>query len=234
MIDALNTVVERHPRWGFDKCFRFIRNQGHRWNHKRVWRVYCNLGLNLKRKVKKRLPIRARQPLDVPPKPNHTWSMDFMSDTLYTGMRYRTLNILDEGVREALRIEVDTSLPAARVVRILEQLKQERGLPQTIRVDNGPEFIAQSTQEWCTKNHVTLQHIQPGKPNQNAYIERFNRSFREELLDANLFMSLEQVRDMSWAWMLSYNEERPHQSLGNIPPAQFRRQIMQENSTFNL
>lgn len=234
VIEALNHVVEEHPRWGFWMCFHRLRNLGHGWNHKRVWRVYKAMKLNRKRRAKRRLPYREATPLGSPPVVNRTWSFDFMSDTIYSGTRFRVLNIIDEGVREALDIVVDTSITAARVVRTLEQLKAERGVPQAIRVDNGPEMTASVFSEWCRRNDVRIDYIQPGKPNQNAYIERFNRSYREEVLDPHIFSDLSQVRDLSWAWLLSYNEERPHSSLGNIPPAEFKRRLLAENSSLDL
>jgi putative transposase len=234
VIEALNKVVGEHPRWGFWMCYHRLRNLGHGWNHKRVWRVYKAMKLNRKRRAKRRLPYREAAPLGTPPVVNNTWSFDFMSDTIYSGTRFRVLNIIDEGVREALDIVVDTSITAARVVRHLEQLKAERGLPHAIRVDNGPEMTAGVFSEWCRRNDVRIDYIQPGKPNQNAYIERFNRSYREEVLDPHIFSNLSQVRDLSWAWMLSYNEERPHSSLGNIPPAEFKRRLLTENSSLDL
>ncbi len=169
VIAALQAIVARHGRWGFWKCFRRLRLDGHPWNHKRVWRVYCQLKLNLPRRTKKRLPRRERQTLEVPMQANALWSMDFMADTLYGGRRFRTLNVLDEGVREALAIEIDTSLRAERVVRVLEQLKDWRGLPRAIRCDNGPEYTAQPVVDWCRDHGIELRYIQPGKPNQNAY-----------------------------------------------------------------
>jgi len=234
IIDALNAVVEKHARWGFWKCFYRLRNLGHPWNHKRVWRVYTQMRLNQKRRTKKRLPERTPSPLDIPAQLNHTWSFDFMSDSLYSGQRYRVLNILDEGVREALDIVVDTSITAHRVVRTLEQIKAERGLPSVIRVDNGSEMTSQVFTDWCEAHNIRIAYIQPGKPNQNAYIERFNRSFRDEVLDPHLFSNLNQVRELSWAWRLTYNEERPHKSLGNIPPAEFKRRLNAENSSLEL
>ena len=202
VIAALNEIVSKHRRWGFGKCYHRLRHQGKNWNHKRVHRVYCAMKLNLPRRAKKRIPRRERQPLEVVKVPNEMWSMDFMHDSLYQGRCFRTLNIIDEGVREALAIEVDPSLPAARVVRVLEQLKERRGLP----------------------NQIKLPHIQLGKPTQNAFIERFNRTFRYEVLDAYLFEDLEHVREVSWKWLLDYNEERPHQALNNLTPHQFSNQ----------
>jgi putative transposase len=214
--------------------FHALRLEGHRWNHKRVWRVYCAMKLNQKRRAKRRLPDRPRVPLAVPSEPNHTWSFDFMSDTLYSGHRYRVLNIIDEGTREALDIVIGTSLPSGRVVRTLQALVAEHGKPRRIRVDNGAEMTAQLFVDWCREENIEIAYIQPGKPNQNAYIERFNRSFRTEVLDANIFSSLGQVRELAWAWLLSYNEERPHAALGNIPPAEFKRLVTVENSSIPL
>ena len=160
--------------------------------------------------------------------------MDFIIDSLYFGKRFRTLNILDEGVREILHIEIDTFLPGIRVVEALERLKTWRGIPEAIRSDNGPEFISQAFAEWCEENGVELRHIEPGKPNQNAYIERFNRTYREEVLNAYLFDSLGRVREITESWMRSYNEWRPHSSLGGLPPIIYREMLTAEVSSFGL
>ncbi len=234
VIDALNALVDKHPRWGFWKYFYALRFAGHPWNHKRVWRIYCAMKLNQKRRAKRRLPERLKTPLDAPSMANHTWSFDFMSDTLYSGHRYRVLNILDEGTREALDITVATSIPAGRLVRILDGLVAEYGAPWRIRVDNGSEMTATAFVDWCKQYNIHIVYIQPGKPNQNAYIERFNRSFRHEVLDAHLFRTLNEVREIAWAWQISYNEERPHAALGNVPPAEFKRLLTAENSINQL
>jgi len=231
---ALTTLVAAKSRWGFWKCFDALRFTGHAWNHKRVWRVYCQLRLNLPRRTKKRLPARPRQPMTVIPQPNAVWAVDFMSDTLYGGRRFRTLNLLDEGVREVLAIEVDTSLPADRVIRVLEQVTAWRGQPQAIRLDNGPEFLADRFAIWCQERQITLRYIQPGQPNQNAFIERFNRTFRHEVLDAYVFESLDQVREISAQWMQEYNEERPHDALARVPPATYRARITAGSSPLPL
>jgi putative transposase len=160
VIQALNGVVAKHGRWGFWKCHERLRLDGYRWNHKRTWRIYCAMHLNLPRRTRKRL-ARPRQPLNAPAMPNEVWALDFMSDSLYQGRRFRTLNILDEGVREALAIEIDTSLPAVRVVRTLQQLAAWRGLPKAIRLDNGPELTAQYFTDWCADQGIELRHIQP-------------------------------------------------------------------------
>ena len=211
-----------------------LRNTGHQWNHKRLWRVYCQLRLHLPRRTKKRLPLRFRQPLVVVPQPNVVWAVDFMSDTLYGGRRFRTLNILDEGVREGLAIELDTSLPAERVIRVLEQVVAWRGQPQAIRLDNGPEFIAERFTAWCADRAIALWYIQPGKPDQNAFIERYNRTYRTEVLNAYVFESLEQVREISAEWLQSYNEERPHDALAGLPPALYRANLEARNSPLPL
>jgi putative transposase len=226
VVDALNQVVSRHGRWGFWKCHDRLRLDGHLWNPKRTYRVYCAMRLNLPRRTKRRLPARLRQPLTVDAAVNQVWSLDFMSDGLYDGRRFRTLNVLDEGVREALAIEIDTSLPAKRVVRVLERLVDWRGAPLAIRLDNGPELLATEFVTWCERRGIELRYIQPGKPDQNAFIERFNRSYREEVLNAYVFADLEEVRQITRDWLRSYNEERPHDALGSLPPALYRERVL--------
>lgn len=222
IIDALKTVSEAHPRWGFGKLYHYLRNQGYGWNHKRVYRVYCAMKLNLRITHRKRLPKRFPSELAEPTVPNQTWSMDFMSDALLTGQRFRTLNVIDDFNREVLAIEIDTSLPAQRVVRVLEQITDWHGYPTRIRIDNGPEFISNTLMVWAQDHAVILDFIQPGQPAQNAYIERFNRTYREEVLDFYLFHSVKQVRDITQRWISSYNQERPHDALNGMTPAAFR------------
>ncbi|MBD1583921.1 IS3 family transposase [Pseudoalteromonas sp. S16_S37] len=232
VIDAINAQLKKSPRAGFWKCYGRLRFKGYPFNHKRVYRVYCQMGLSLKRRVKRVLPKRVAQPLEVVAQANHQGALDFMHDSLYCGKRFRTLNIVDEGTRECLAIEVDTSLPAERVVRTLEQLKAERGLPKQIRVDNGPELISACLTDWCEAHNIELVYIQPGKPQQNGFVERFNGSFRREFLDAYLFESINQVKEMVWFWRLDYNEERTHESLGDLPPAAYREKL--ENSSLQV
>jgi putative transposase len=221
VIGVLNELVARRPRWGFWKCYDRMRLEGYPWNHKRVHRVYCELRLSVSRRVKRKVPQRLRQPLAAPAVLNGTWALDFMHDALYGGRRFRTLNVLDEGNHQGLAIDVGTSIPSARVVRLMEQLIEVYGRPAAVRVDNGPELTAQTFVEWCERQAIELRYIQPGKPNQNAYIERFNRSYREEVLSAYVFESLEQVRALTDEWLQTYNEERPHDSLGRVPPLIF-------------
>jgi len=232
VIDALNEQLKKSPRAGFWKCYGRMRLKGYPFNHKRVYRVYCLMGLNLKRRTKRVRPKRVSKPLEVLPKPNHQWALDFMHDTLYCGRTFRTLNVIDEGTRECLGIEIDTSLSAERVIRTLERIKEQRSLPKQIRLDNGPELIAAKFVDWCEANDIELAYIKPGKPQQNGFAERFNGSFRREFLDAYLFENLSQVREMAWVWQQDYNHERPHDSLGRLTPVMYRQEL--ENSSLEL
>ena len=221
--EALTTLTTRHPAIGYWQCCYRLWNKGHQWNHKRIYRVYTEMKLNIRRRAKKRLPQRVKQPLTIPTTPNQVWSIDFMSDSLTDGRRFRLLNILDDFNRESLAMEVDTSLPSLRVIRVLEKLINERGCPSNIRCDNGPEFISHKLEEWCThpSRRISIQFIQPGRPMQNAYIERKNGSIRRELLNAYLFGSLAEVRILSEEWRTDYNTERPHKSLGYLSPFKY-------------
>lgn len=205
LMDALEELVKKHPTIGFWKCHYRLRRKGYTCNHKRLYRVYRLLKLNIRRKVKRRLPERVKQPLIVPDALNQGWSMDFMSDSLVDGRRFRLLNIIDDYNRESLWIEVDTSLPSLRVIRVLDRLVEMRGKPLRIRVDNGPEFVSDKLQLWCEESNIQLLFIQPGKPVQNAFIERNNGSLRRELLDAYHFFTLQEVRLMAEEWRQDYN-----------------------------
>ena len=221
VIAALTDVVARYPRWGFWKLFARMRVEGCRWNHKHVHRVYCALRLNLPRRTTRRVPRRVRQPLAAPPRLNQTWALDFMTEPLYDSRRVRLLTMLDEGNREGLEIAMGVSLPSQRVTRTLDELVAMHGCPVAIRVDNGPEFTAQTFVDWCTAHAVAIHYIQPGKPDQNAYIERFNRTYRTEVLNAHVFESIAELRAMTETWLRIYNSERPHDSLGRVPPLTF-------------
>ena len=174
--------------------------------------------LNIRRRAKKRLPARTKQALFHPDTINQVWSMDYMSDSLWDGRKFRLLNIMDDYNREVLAIEADTSLPALRVIRVLENLKQRRSLPKMIRVDNGPELISARLDAWCKDNEVQLVFIQPGKPTQNAYVERLNGSLKKEVLNAYVFRTLDEVRELTEKWRINYNFNRPHDSLNNKAP----------------
>lgn len=220
-MDRLRSLAVRHPRWGLRKMHAKLRAEGVLINRKRTARLYCMLGLNQRRKHKRRVPARVKQPLVLPIGPNITWSMDFMHDALASGRKFRTLNIMDDHNREALCIAVGTSISSVRVIRELDRLIEWRGKPERIRVDNGPEFIAQALELWCEQQGIELAFIQKGRPMQNGLIERFNRTYREEVLDANLFETMHQVREASERWIWIYNNERPHESLGNLTPRAF-------------
>lgn len=221
IIDALLELADRYRDLGFSKLFKILRRRGYPWNHKRVHRIYCALKLNKRRRGKKRLPTRHPLPLAVSAAMNRCWSIDFTSDALWSGRRFRTFNVLDDFNREALAIEVDLNLPAERVIRTLEHIAAWRGYPQQLRMDNGPEFIALATSEWAEEHDVHLEFIQPGRPMQNGYIERFNRSYREGVLDMYIFETLSEVREQTEIWMKQYNEERPHDSLNDLTPKEY-------------
>jgi putative transposase len=235
VVAALNEIVSVELRWGFWKCFDRLRQLGRTWNHKRVHRVYCQMRLNHKRRTKKRLIRRERQPLHVAAAVNAVWALDFMHDRLYSGRAFRTLNVLDEADRSALGIDVATSIPASRVIRFMGQLIEIHGKPAAIRCDNGSELTSYAFTEWCKAEGIEIRFIQPGKPDQNAFIERFNRTYRDEVLTPYLFDSLADVQQITDEWLQRYNEIRPHDSLGSLPPARYRERLLAiESSTSDL
>lgn len=214
-------LTTNQRNWGFGLCFLYLRNvKRFKWNHKRVYRIYRELELNMRIKPKKRIVRQQPEPLAAPEKKNTCWSMDFMHDQLADGRSIRLLNVNDDFNRESLAIEVDFSLPAERVIRTLERIIEWRGKPLSIRCDNGPEYISQTLKAWAEKTGVLLNHIQPGKPQQNAYIERFNRTVRYDWLNQYLFHSLSEVQEFATQWQWLYNNERPNMGLGGITPMQ--------------
>jgi putative transposase len=220
IIKELQDLAFKHPSYGFRKLLAYLRRSGHSYNHKKVYRVYKLLKLNKRRKGKRRLPTRVKQPLQQQTAINTSWSMDFMSDSMIGNRKFRTFNVMDDCSREALAIEVDTSLSARRIVRTLEKVIRQRGKPVSIRTDNGPEFTSAVFEQWCQERHIKIQYIQPGKPMQNGYIERFNRLYREAVLDAYMFFDLDQVR-LTAEWIEEYNTCRPHESSGNATPQEW-------------
>ena len=221
IITALDRLTGQHPCLGFWKLYHMLRKEGNNWNHKRVYRVYKNMLLHIRRKKKRPLPKRVRKSLLYPLQYNESWSIDFMSDTLQDGHRFRTLNVIDDYNREALVIEVDTSIGASPVTNCLERLVQDVGCPRQIRADNGPEFTSFVFQQWCAEHDIEICYIQPGKPTQNAFIERFNGSYRREVLNAYFFNSLTEVREITQQWLWYYNSSRPHEALMNKTPLEF-------------
>ncbi len=219
--DLLIGLTRAKKNWGFGLCFLYLRNvRGHGWNHKRVYRIYRELELNLRIKPRKRLKRDKPDALAVPVAPNMVWSMDFMADRLEDGRQFRLLNVLDDFNREGLGIEVDFSLPAERVIRSLNQIIEWRGKPFAIRVDNGPEYVSGKLMEWAETQGIALSHIQPGKPQQNAYVERYNRTVRHEWLDQYIIESIEEAQEFATQWLWTYNNERPNMGIGGITPAQ--------------
>ena len=223
--DAIAHWLERltynNRNWGFGLCYLYLRNvRGKRWNHKRVYRIYRELELNLRIKPKKRMVREKPATLTVPASINQVWSMDFMHDQLSNGRSIRLFNVIDDFNREALGIEVDFSLPSERVIRSLEQIIAWRGCPAVIRCDNGPEYISAALQNWASRRGIKVEYIQPGNPQQNAYVERFNRTVRYEWLAQYLFESIDEVQEFATSWLWKYNHERPNMALGGFTPKQ--------------
>lgn len=221
VIAGIQKAVKQYPAYGFSKLFKILRRWDHPWNHKRVHRLYCMLNLNKRRRGKKRLPSRTAVQFAVPDRINDCWSIDFMSDSLFCGRRFRTFNVVDDFNREALAIEVDVGLPSERVVGVMERIVAWRGYPCKLRMDKGPELVSSTLAEWAEEHNMELEFIQPGKPTQNSYIERFNRTFRDEVLNMYVFRTLTEVREITEQWIQEYNEERPHDSLGDLTPYEF-------------
>jgi len=219
--DWLLKLTTWQRNWGFGLCFLYLRNvKGFGWNHKRVYRIYRELELNMRIKPKKRLVREKPEVLAVPQAINQTWSMDFMHDQLADGRNYRLFNVIDDYNREGLGIEVDLSLPSLRVARALDQIIEWRGKPTAIRCDNGPEYISQMLADWAEDRGIRLDFIQPGNPQQNAYVERYNRTVRYDWLTHYLFESIEDVQNHATSWLWTYNNERPNMGLGGITPQQ--------------
>ena len=216
----LELAAER-PRFGYRRLHRMLRREKWIVNHKRVYRVYHAEGLAMRRRKRKRFRAEARVPLLPPTRANQMWTMDFTRDSLASGRKFRTLNLMDGYTREALCIEVDTSLPGVRVVQVLERVAQERGVPEAIQVDNGPEFISRAVDQWAYASGVALHFIDPGKPVQNAFIESFNGRFRDECLNQTWHTSLQDARRSIEAWRMDYNTVRPHSSLGYLTPEEY-------------
>lgn len=221
----LRELAFRRPRFGYRRLLVFVRRAGYRVNHKRLFRLYRTEGLGLPRKrPRKRLWMR-QAPLQPAEKPMQRWSMDFEMDFLGSGRRFRSFNIVDDCSRECPGLLVDTSIGGVRVIRFLDELAETHGLPGTIVIDNGSEFTSRAFLTWAEKRGVALHFIDPGKPNQNAFIESFNGKFRDECLNGHWFTTLEDARRSIEEWRIDYNEVRPHSSLNNLTPAEFRATI---------
>ena len=219
--DWLVRLTSNQRNWGFGLCYPYLRNvKGFKWNHKRVYRIYRVLELNLRIKPRKRLVREKPMALAVPTAINQVWSMDFMHDQLADGRSIRLFNVIDDHNREGLGIDVDFSLPSERVIRSLDRIIEWRGAPQAIRCDNGPEYISAVTQTWAEKRGIRIEFIQPGQPQQNTYVERYNRTVRYDWLAHHLFETLDEIQDFATSWLWTYNNDRPNMGLGGITPIQ--------------
>ena len=220
----LRELADQRKRWGYRRLHVLLEREGWQVNVKRVYRIYVEEQLIVRKRLKRRRAgAQARVPVATPVSANQVWTMDFLHDALAWGRKLRTLSIEDAFTREMLAIEVDTSLPALRVIRVLEQLRVERGLPQQIIVDNGAEFTSKALDQWAYENHVRLQFITPGRPMENGYIESFHGKFREECLNEHWFLTLDDARETIESWRLDYNQVRPHSALAYRTPEEFAR-----------
>jgi len=219
--DWLVRLRNNQRNWGFGLCFLYLRNvRGFKWNHKRVYRIYRELELNLRIKPRHRLVREKPLPLAVPSSINQSWSMDFMHDQLADGRSIRLFNVIDDFNREGLGIEVDFSLPSERVIRSLDKIIEGRGKLESIRCDNGPEYISAVTLAWAAKRGIRIDFIQPGQPQQNAYVERYNSTVRYDCLAHHLFETLDEIQEFATSWLWTYNHDRPNMALGGITPKQ--------------
>jgi putative transposase len=219
--ERMRELAHQRRRFGCPRIHFLLRREGLVVNHKRTERIYREEGLSLRKRKRKKTAARARVTLPSPERPNERWSMDFVADSLVTGRRFRALVIVDDYSRECPVIEVDTSLGGARVVDVLERLRETRGLPEVITIDNGPEFTGKKLDEWAYRRGVILNFIRPGKPVENAFAESFIGRLRDECLNENWFINLKHARDIIECWRIDYNEDRPHGSLGGLTPNEF-------------
>jgi putative transposase len=221
----INEIARVRVRYGYKRIHVLLRREGWPVNHKRVYRIYCEEGLNLRAKKPKRrrsAAVRVKQPAAAAV--NESWSMDFVTDSLFNGHRFRSLTLVDNFSRECLAIEVGQHFTGSEVASVVERIKMTHGKPLFIKVDNGPEFISKELDKWAYENKVTLDFSRPGRPVDNAFIESFNGSFRDECLNVNWFLSLEDAREKIEAWRQDYNDWRPHSSLDNLTPSQYHKE----------
>ena len=229
--DRIVALAHRHRRYGAGMIYLKLRQEGRRVNHKRVERLYAEARLQLKRRRRKKVPVADRQPLLRPVAPNDVWSADFVFDRTAEGRVLKCLTIVDDATTEAVAVVPARALGGLPVTRVPEQLAASRGLPQVLRTDNGPEFCGRAMLTWAHERGLTLRLIEPGKPNQNAYIESFNGRFRDECLNEHWFTSLAHARAVIEDWRREYNEERPKKGLGGLTPAAYVKTLMKETST---
>lgn len=227
--EKIIALAQRHRRYGAGMIYLKLRQAGEIVNHKRVDRLYAQAGLQVKKRKRKKIPLSERHPLARPTTPNQVWSMDFVFDRTAEGRSIKSLTVVDDATHEAVAIVPERALGGHQLVRILEQLASTRGLPKAIRTDNGKEFCSRAMLTWAHARGVQLFLIEPGKPNQNAYIESFNGRFRDECLNEHWFTSLQQARVIVEAWRREYNEERPKKSLGGLTPSAYAQTLIQKS-----
>lgn len=223
---ALKEAAAEHRRWGYRFLMTVLRRDGFTDNHKRIYRIYCEEGLQVQQRKRKRTAKWRGEKPNAPDCINARWSMDFVHDSTARGQKIRMLNILDDCTRRCLRIEVDTSLSGERVTRALDQLIELNGKPEALLMDNGPEFTGRKLDEWAHRNNVRLQFIEPGKPTQNGFVESFNGTLRNECLNENWFANLGEARQIIEKWRIKYNEVRPHSSLKYLTPEEYTNNAM--------
>jgi transposase InsO family protein len=229
--ERIVALAQRHRRYGAEMIYLKLRQAGELVNHKRVERLYGLEKLQVRRRRRKKIPIGERQPLIRPGAPNEVWSMDFMFDRTGSARSLKMLVIVDDATHESVCIQVEHSMGGNHLTRVLDEICSKRGRPAVIRTDNGPEFTGKAMLTWAHRNGVTLRLIEPGKPNQNAYVESFNGRLRDECLNEHWFMSLAHARTVIEAWRREYNEERPKKSLGGLTPAQFAKRLAEKAVT---
>ena len=232
----IRELAEKHKKYGSPMIHAILRREGYMLNHKKTERIYREERLSLRKKVRRKLPARARVPRERATRVNEVWSMDFVSDSLADGRKFRVLTIIDDFTRFCPGMAVSSSLPARRVTRFLDEVAYISGYPERIRVDNGPEFISRDFSSWARKRGIEVEYIRPGKPTDNSFIESFNGKFRDECLNENWFMSIQESRRVIEAWRIEYNSYRPHSSLGNATPDEFtgKHMVMLNSKTLAL
>ena len=224
-------LAQRHRRYGQGMIYLKLRQAGLAVNHKRVERLYGLERLQIKRCKRKKIPASERQPLIRPGSPNEVWSMDFVFDRVAGGRVIKCLTVVDDATNESVVIEAEHAIGGQHLTRILDRVCSGRGVPKVIRTDNGPEFIGAAMLSWAYRRGIELKLIEPGKPNQNAYIESFNGRLRDECLNEHWFTSLAHAKAVIEAWRREYNEHRPKKNLGGLTPAQYAKQLTQRGVT---
>lgn len=231
--ERIVALAQRHRRYGAGMIYLKLRQEGLLVNHKRVDRLYAEASLQVKRRKRKKIPIGERQPLFRPEQADQVWSMDFVFDRSADGRVVKCLTVVDDATHEAVAIVAERAIGGELLTRTMERICKERGYPQIIRTDNGKEFCGRAMLSWCHAHGVQLRLIEPGKPNQNAYIESFNGRLRDECLNENWFLNLHHARVLIEAWRREYNEERPKKALGGLTPAAYARRLAMNAVTVN-